>query len=79
MNENIDEELEQLTLNAIAHISASKALKKQEPLLALSVEIFNVLSEYEQKDIKQALNNLCRKDKITFGKTVNDYYFKIKI
>ncbi len=75
----MNEELEQLALNAIAHISAGKALKKQEPLHALYVEILNVLSEYEENDIKQTLNNLCRKDKIVFGTTINDYYFKIKI
>ena len=36
-------DLEQLTLNAVAHISAGKALKKEEPTIALMEEILEVM------------------------------------
>lgn len=71
-------DLEQLTLNAVAHISASKALKKEEPTIALMKEVFKMMKGYDKEQVRGALRSLTRAGRITYGNTINDIYFKVK-
>ena len=71
-------DLEQLTLNAVAHISASKALKKEEPTIALMKEVFEMMKGYDKEQVRGALRSLTRAGRITYGNTINDIYFKDK-
>lgn len=71
-------DLEQLTLNAVAHISASKALKKEEPTIALMKEVFEMMKGYDKEQVRGALRSLTRAGRIIYGNTINDIYFKVK-
>lgn len=71
-------DLEQLTLNAVAHISASKALKKEEPTIALMKEVFEMMKGYDKEQVRGALRSLTRAGRITYGNTINDIYFKCR-
>lgn len=69
-------DLKQLAFNAVTHISAGKALQKNEPTTALLSEVVKMLGQYDAEDVKKALRTLVRSKKIECGRTINDIYFK---
>lgn len=71
-------EIEQLTYNAIAGISSSKALQHKVPLHAARLEVLEVMKDYDPAQVMGALRALCRAGKIEYGTMVNDFYFKIR-
>lgn len=74
-------EIEQMTLNMVAHISAGKALKKKEPTHALLLEILEAMKKSngcDPESVRGALRSLTRSHRIVWGNTAHDIYFKIK-
>lgn len=70
-------EIEQMTLNAVAHISSQKALDKKAPLHAMLMEVLSMMQGYDQRQVVEALRGLTRAGKVIYGRAVNDFYFKI--
>lgn len=63
-------------LNKIKEIADYKRANKIEPLIVLNMELLLSL-DIELEEYKKAINTLIREGKITFGITLNDFYYKL--
>lgn len=70
-------DIEQKTFNTVAHISAGKALSKLIPTTATMGEIFSLMKDADSEEVRKALRSLTRSGRLTYGRTINDFYFKI--
>ncbi|MEG2064702.1 MAG: hypothetical protein RRY23_06115 [Alistipes sp.] len=65
--------------NVITDIVKRKQVTQQLPDHALYIaEIWARLPEYSDADIKSCINALCRAQRLEFGHTINDFWFKPK-
>ncbi len=67
---------EDIVLDTIEQIEKVKRTEKRQPVIVTLWEIKNALNTLSMDEIKEALNNLYKKNLITHGKTINDKYFQ---
>ncbi len=64
-------------LEAIRDIISEKKKEGKHPTFALSPEIFRRV-KCDMKTYQKSINELLREKKITYGKSLNYFYFKIR-
>lgn len=62
----------------IIKIENEKKEQKKAPVLVLSIELFQRMPGIAPDEFRQAINELVKENKIEFGHTINNIYFKSK-
>lgn len=65
-------------LEAVATISQRKRKAKIVPDHSLTMELHRELPQITLQTLRQTLNQLVRQNKLTWGETLNDRFFKLK-
>jgi hypothetical protein len=69
--------MKEAAYKAIELIQIEKEEKRIEPSHALFREIYNEI-EASSEEVKKALNELIKEERITWGNTLNDKCFELK-